>query len=125
MDMPPGQHMKPPFRSRLTLLARRLADMAAAHEESARIGTKRLGFRPAWAVLSAAGIYGDIARKVARRGDHAWDHRVTTSKAEKAGFILRAFAQANARMALPDTPRAPGLWTRPRQGALPAGPCKG
>ena len=41
MDMPPGQHMKPPFRSRLTVLARRLADMAAAHEESARIGTDR------------------------------------------------------------------------------------
>lgn len=114
MDMPPGQHMKPPFRSRLTLLARRLADMAAAHEESARIGTRRLAFRPAWAVLAAAGIYGDIARKVAKRGDHAWDHRVTTSKAEKAGFILRAFAQATARQSWPDRPRSPDLWTRPR-----------
>lgn len=114
MDMPPGQHMKPPFRSRLTVLARRLADKAAAHEESARIGTKRLAFRPAWAVLSAAGIYGDIARKVAKSGDHAWDHRVTTSKAEKAGFILRAFAQATARRSWPDTPRSPDLWTRPR-----------
>lgn len=114
MDVPPGQHMKPPFRSRLTVLARRLADSAAAHEESARIGTKRLAFRPAWAVLSAAGIYGDIARKVAKRGDHAWDHRVTTSKAEKAGFILRAFAQATARQSWPDTPRSPELWTRPR-----------
>lgn len=114
MDMPPGQHMKPPFRSRLTLLARRLADMAAAHEESARIGTRRLAFRPAWAVLAAAGIYGDIARKVARRGDHAWDHRVTTSKAEKSGFILRALGQATARRSWPDTPRSPDLWTRPR-----------
>ncbi len=114
MDMPPGQHMKPPFRSRLTVLTRRLADRAAAHEESAKIGTKRLALRPAWAVLSAAGIYGDIARKVAKRGDHAWDHRVTTSKAEKAGFILRAFAQAKSRASLPDTPRSPELWTRPR-----------
>lgn len=114
MDMPPGQHMKPPFRSQLTVLARRLADSAAAHEESARIGTKRLDFRPAWAVLSAAGIYGDIARKVARRGNHAWDHRVTTSKSEKAGFILRAFAQATGRQSWPDTPRSPELWTRPR-----------
>ena len=114
MDMPPGQHMKPPFRSRLTVLTRRLADRAAAHEESAKIGTKRLALRPAWAVLSAAGIYGDIARKVAKRGDHAWDHRVTTSKAEKAGFILRAFAQAKSRASLPDTPRSPELWTRRR-----------
>lgn len=114
MDMPPGQHMKPPFRSRLTVLARRLADMAAAHEDSARIGTKRLAFRPAWAVLSAAGIYGDIARKVAERGDHAWDHRVTTSRAEKTGFILRGFAQATARRSWPDMQRSPELWTRPR-----------
>lgn len=114
MDMPPGQHMKPPFRSRLTVLARRLADMAAAHEDSARIGTKRLAFRPAWAVLSAAGIYGDIARKVAERGDHAWDHRVTTSRAEKTGFILRGFAQATARRSWPDIQRSPELWTRPR-----------
>ncbi len=114
MDIPPGQHMKPPFRSRLTVLARRLADMAAAHEESARVGTKRLAFRPAWAVLSAAGIYGDIARKVAKRGDHAWDHRMTTSKAEKAGFILRAFAQASARGSWTDDQRSPELWTRPR-----------
>lgn len=114
MDMPPGQHMKPPFRSRLTVLAQRLAELAAAHEESARIGTKQLAFRPAWAVLSAAGIYGDIARKVAKRGDHAWDHRVTTSKAEKAGFILSALVQAGGRGSLPDTPRAPDLWTRPR-----------
>ena len=114
MDMPPGQHMKPPFRSRLTVLARRLADMAAAHEESARIGTKRLAFRPAWAVLSAAGIYGDIARKVAKRGDHAWDHRVTTSKAEKAGFILRGFAQASMRQSWPDKRGRSDLWTRAR-----------
>jgi len=114
MDMPPGQHMKPPFRSRLTVLARRLADLAAAHEESARVGTKRLAFRPAWAVLAASGIYGDIARKVAKRGDHAWDHRVTTSKAEKAGFILRAFAQASARGSWIDNQRSPELWTRQR-----------
>ena len=114
MDMPPGQHMKPPFRSRLSVLARRLADMAAAHEDSARIGTKRLAFRPAWAVLSAAGIYDDIARKVAKRGDHAWDHRVTTSKAEKAGFIARAWIDAARRHRLAKGPRSPDLWTRPR-----------
>ncbi|HCB74960.1 MAG TPA: phytoene synthase, partial [Sphingomonas bacterium] len=69
MDVPPGQHMKPPFRSRLTVLARRLATRAALHEESARGGTPALSLRSAWAVLAAAGIYGDIAREVARRGD--------------------------------------------------------
>lgn len=114
MDMPPGQHMKPPYRPRLSVLARRLAERAALHEESARGGTPALSYRSAWAVLAAAGIYGDIARRVAERGDHAWDHRVTTSKREKAAWIARAGVQAAGRGRYADTPRDPVLWTRPR-----------
>ncbi|UZK68527.1 phytoene/squalene synthase family protein [Sphingomonas sp. S1-29] len=114
MDIPPGQHMKPPFRQRLAVLSRRLADRAELHEASARVGTKQLAFRSAWAVLAAAGIYGDIARRVAQRGEHAWDHRVTTSGGEKLGWIVRSFGQARAREGYADTPRDPLLWTRPR-----------
>lgn len=114
MDMPPGQHMKPPFRPRLTVLARRLAARAALHEDSARAGTPALSYRSAWAVLAAAGIYGDIARRVAERGDHAWNHRVVTSKAEKAGWIARAAAQAARRERYAELSRNPVLWTRPR-----------
>ena len=113
MDIPPGQHMKPPFRDRLAVLAKRLAARAGLHEDSARIGTKALSFRSAWAVLAAAGIYGDIARAVARRGGHAWDHRVTTSTAAKLGWIARAGVAAARRGALPDRPRDARLWTRP------------
>jgi phytoene synthase len=115
MDMPPGQHMKPPFRSRLAILAQRLADRAAAFEASARVGTTKLDLRSAWAVLAAAGIYGAIGRAVAAGGEHAWDHRVTTSTAAKIGFIGRAFGEAVRRRALyPPAPRDPALWTRPR-----------
>jgi 15-cis-phytoene synthase len=115
MDMPPGQHMKPPFRPRLTVLARRLATMAEAYEASARGGTPALSFRSAWAVLAAAGIYGDIARKVAAIGDHAWDHRVKTSAWEKLGWIGRAWWQAQRRKQLyRDVERPATLWTRPR-----------
>jgi phytoene synthase len=115
MNIPPGQHMKPPFRSRLAVLARRLADRAALHEASARGGTPALGFRSAWAVLSAAGIYGAIGREVADRGEHAWDHRARVSGPAKLGFIARAFGEAGARARLcRDVPRDPGLWTRPR-----------
>ena len=114
MDMPPGQHMKPPFRPRLAVLARRLASHAAAFEASARIGTPALPFRSAWAVLSAAAIYGGIARKVAAGGDHAWDHRVTTSTPEKLAMIARAFGQARRRGSLyPHMPRELP-WSRPR-----------
>lgn len=115
MDMPPGEHMKPHHRPRLAVLAKRLAARAGRHEDSARHGTPRLAFRSAWAVLAAAGIYGGIGREVARRGEQAWDSRVTTSKAAKLGWIARAAVQATRRAQWPaDAPRPADLWTRPR-----------
>ncbi len=78
----------------LAPLGKRLADMAATYEVSARIGARKLPFRARWAVLAAAGIYGDIAREVARRGEHAWDSRVVTSKAAKLGWVARALGGA-------------------------------
>lgn len=115
MDIPPGQHMKPPFRARLVVIARRLGEMAEAYGASARRGTPALPYRSAWAVLAAAGIYGDIAREVVRRGAHAWDHRAGTSAAAKAGWIVKAAGQAALRGALyQDEPRPEGLWVRPR-----------
>jgi 15-cis-phytoene synthase len=93
-DIPPGEHMKPPYRAALAGIGVQLADMAQGYEDSARIGAKRLPFRARWAVLAAAGIYGDIAREVARRGPSAWDHRIVTSKASKARWVLRALVQS-------------------------------
>ena len=118
MDVPPGEHLKPFLRPRLAVLAKRLANCAQAFEESARHGTPALSYRSAWAVLAAASIYGGIARKVAERGEHAWDHRVTTSAAEKAVAIGRAGWQAQRRARLyPPVSRSEGLWTRPKAGA--------
>jgi phytoene synthase len=116
MDIPPGQHMKPPFRGRLSVLAKRLAARSAEFEASARIGTPTLPFRSAWAVLSAADIYGAIGRTVAERGDHAWDHRVTTSKLDKIKFIARSAVAAAQRQRLyPPEPRTID-WVRPGRG---------
>jgi phytoene synthase len=115
MDIPPGQHMKPPFRPRLAVLALRLTEAAARYADSARHGTPALDFRSAWAVLAAAGIYGAIAAKVAERGEHAWDHRVATSGMEKLGWIARAGWQARYRKRLfAPAPRDPEFWVRPR-----------
>jgi 15-cis-phytoene synthase len=75
-------------------IAQRLAVMANGYETSARIGAGYLPFRSRWAVLAAAGIYGDIAREVARRGDAAWDTRVMTSKGAKLSWIAKGFVQA-------------------------------
>ena len=95
-DIPPGEQMKPYYRAGLCRLVRRAGAMAAAYEMSARIGAARLPFRCRWAVLSAAGIYGGIARKVCAAGEHAWDHRITTGKAAKLGFVIKALWQSLA-----------------------------
>jgi 15-cis-phytoene synthase len=93
-DIPPGEHMRPHHREALAAIARRMATMASDYEASAREGARRLPLRSRWAVLAAAGIYGDIAREVARRGTKAWDRRVMTSSRDKLGWVIRAFAAA-------------------------------
>jgi phytoene synthase len=112
----PATLLTPDARPRLASLGRRLAVMAAAYEDSARHGTGALPPRAAWAVLAAAGIYGDIAREVARRGEAAWDDRVVTPKSEKLEWVIRAGFQVIGRARRwPDTaPRPATLWTRPR-----------
>jgi phytoene synthase len=93
-DIPPGQHMKPPYRERLVKLVARLLDMAETYEASARLGTPLLGFRQRWAVLTASNISLAVAEKVRERGAHAWDHPVRTSLREKLGAAFRGFMEA-------------------------------
>ena len=106
--------MSPSHRPGLSALARRLTERAAMFEASARMGTPALSYRSAWAVLSAAAIYGAIGRKVAKRGRRAWDSRVGTGKLEKLGFMTRASMQAARRNTMRIAPRDAALWTRPR-----------
>jgi phytoene synthase len=94
-DIPPGEQMRPYYRSRLADIGWWLADMAQDFEASGRIGAKTLPFRARWAVVAAAGIYGDIAREVAARGQAAWDHRVVVSKRAKLQWVLKALFQAS------------------------------
>lgn len=89
-DIPPGEHLKPHYRKALTGQVARMVRIAHGHECSGRIGAGRLAPRQRWAVLSAAGIYGEIARKVERRGAHAWDHRTVITDLAKLGWIARA-----------------------------------
>lgn len=116
MNLTPATRMTPEARPRLASLGQRLATMAAAYEASARHGTGALPPRAAWAVLAAAGIYGDIAREVARRGEAAWDDRVVTPKSQKLAWVAKAGLQVmgRARRWPATTPRSATLWTRPR-----------
>jgi phytoene synthase len=111
LEIPREQMLDPAYRPRLAELADRLAERAGAYEASARYGAGSLSFRSAWAVLAAAGIYGEIAREVKRRGASAWDQRVTISKTDKLGWAILAGIQARTRASCPD-PGRDGLWNR-------------
>jgi len=89
-NMVPGALGEARHRADLADFARRLAALAAPFEASARIGAERLPRRSRWAVLSAANIYGDIARKVIARGERAWDSRTVISKWAKLAHVARA-----------------------------------
>ena len=110
----PGALLDPANRPALASLGARLADRAERYEASARGGTPALPFRSAWAVLAAAGIYGDIAREVRARGVGALERRVSTSRADKLGWIARSFGQAAGRSRYAGEVRPDRLWTRPR-----------
>lgn len=96
-DIPPGQHMRPAYRRQLVGLVARLATLAEGYEASARAGAAQLRFRQRWAVLSAANIYGAIARKVRRLGAHAWDHRTRIGGLAKLGFVLKGLWDSRRR----------------------------
>ncbi len=110
----PDAVMAPESRAALAGLAQRLAAHAAGYEESARFGTPALPGRSAWAVLSAAAIYGAIACKVAANPRRALETRVYTAKIEKAGFALNAWLASWRRRSIYRAgPRDPALWHRP------------
>jgi phytoene synthase len=112
LDIGPGEHMKPHNRNKLALMGRWLADEAEQYEASARVGARHLPLRARWAVLSAAGIYGEIARKVRAAGAHAWDQRIFTSRPEKFRWVRKAFVDAIANN--PRDMNRDALWTRLR-----------
>ncbi len=93
-DIPPGEVTKPHYRHALVPLVAQLCRLEQVYAASARVGAARLAFRQRWAVLSAAGIYGEIAHEVERLGAHAWDHRVHTGRMQKLGFVLGALTQS-------------------------------
>lgn len=103
-DIPPGEVTRPHYLHALVPLVARACAIARDYEASARVGAARLAFRQRWAVLSAANIYGAIAREVERLGAHAWDHRVHIGTGAKLGMVAGA---------LVETTRAPAPAPRP------------
>ena len=106
----------PAHRPRLVEIAKRLSTLALRYRASSKVGAARLPFRSRWAVLSAAAIYGAVATRAVKLGPHAWDQRISISKAEKFALVAQAFAEA--LLPARKVSRA-GLWTRPPRSAAP------
>jgi phytoene synthase len=105
----------PRHRPALANLTQRLAALADQYRRSSKVGAARLPFRSRWAVLSAAGIYGEVATRAVALGARAWDQRISISKAEKFALVIEAFGEA--LMPAPKLSRE-GLWTRPAAPAI-------
>lgn len=114
----PDAIMAPANRPALVALVAKVVAMAKAHEAQARAGAHRLAFRQRWAVLSAAGIYGAIADRVARAGANAWDDRVRTGGGEKLGCVIRGLRDA---LLAPFPPHAAPRWSRRELAAIARG----
>jgi phytoene synthase len=90
----PDQVMAPVHRPAVAEIVGQLCALERGYEASARAGAGRLKFRRRWAVLSAAGIYGAIARKAEKLGERVLDGRIVTSRAAKLGLVLGGFCHA-------------------------------
>jgi len=99
----------PTHRPALAEITQRLAVLAETYRRSSKIGAARLPFRSRWAVLSAAGIYGEVAARAVTLGARAWDKRISISKAEKFALVIEAFGEA---LWPPRNINREGLWTR-------------
>ncbi len=89
-----GTHADPANREALHRVVSRLVDLAERYEASAAHGVPALRNRQAWAVLSAAHIYGDIGRKVRGRGPGALEGRTFTRRREKLMAVILAAPEA-------------------------------
>lgn len=113
----PGDAIADPrYRGAVFSVVERLLDEADRYYDSAYCGLPDLGFRCAWAIATARGVYRDIGSLVRRRGAAAWDARAVVSRPRKAYRALlgvgQALAAVSVRRMLESPPRE-GLWTKP------------
>ena len=106
-------HALPENRAALHRVVTRLVDLAERYEASAAHGVPSLRNRQAWAVLSAAQIYGDIGRKVRGQGPSALDSRTRTRRRDKLIAVALAAPEAiwKRNFRVSTSPDRTGLWT--------------
>lgn len=113
--IPRDEIAAPQNRQGLAVIAHRLIDLAEPFYASAQAGLTSLTWRSAWAIATAGCVYREIGINVKRRGAHAWDARVSTSRLDKFRLVAagawRAIISRGRRW--PD--RQTNLWQRPHR----------
>ena len=99
--------MERQHRAPLARMVQRLCALEARYAASARVGAARLAFRQRWAVLSAAGIYGAIARQAERRGEAALTGRITIPSGAKLAQVARALVRSLLPVSQDERPALP------------------
>ncbi|HEY4469997.1 MAG TPA: phytoene/squalene synthase family protein [Stellaceae bacterium] len=103
----------PANRALVFAATERLLVEAEPYYASARWGLKALGFRSAWAVAAARGVYRQIGLRVRTMGPAGMDHRAATGAFIKLARVLQGGLIA-ARAATLDSwrhePERPSLW---------------
>jgi 15-cis-phytoene synthase len=109
----PAAVADPTNRPAVFAATERLLAAAEPYYASARWGLEALGFRSAWAIAAAHGVYRRIGLNVRAMGAAGMDRRATTGNAAKLALVLRGGLVA-ARAAMIDRHRAApprsGLW---------------
>ncbi|MEQ7918736.1 phytoene/squalene synthase family protein [Xanthomonas sp. WHRI 1810A] len=115
LTIPEDRLADPAHRQDVAVLAQRLVDMAEPFYESAQAGLTALPWRSAWAVATASGVYREIGVEVRRRGAHAWDIRVSTSKLDKLRLVIEGLWRAIRSRGRRWPARDGHLWQRPHR----------
>jgi phytoene synthase len=113
--IPATELTRPEYAAALAGVVARLLDEADRYYCSADAGLRALGFRSAWAVAAARGVYKAIGDKVRARGAAAWEQRVVVNKQRKLLGLLGGMLDASRAALLerhqPPAPRDADLWT--------------
>ncbi len=109
----PAKVADPENREAVFEATARLIAAAEPYYQSARWGLPALGFRSAWAVAAAAGVYRQIGRRVLQFGSAGLEQRATTTRIDKVAKMLAGGVIA-ARAVTVDrwrpAPARPALW---------------
>jgi 15-cis-phytoene synthase len=109
----PAAVIDPANRAIVFAATERLLAAAEPYYASARWGLKALGFRSAWAIAAARGVYRQIGVKVRAMGPAGMDRRASTGTATKLMLVMRGGLVA-ARAVTSDgwgaEPDRPALW---------------